>query len=120
MDPAPTPANPAAGHHLVGGAGHAVGAQLVRFAADACGAAFNLGLVGAAAHGLGRRQPERPGVTPHLHAGGAHPGELRLGIGDGGERNVELVGEGGSETGRPLRAAAADDERRVGFLHGLG
>ena len=46
--------------------------------------------------------------------------ELRLGVGERREGEVELGREGGGKAGRPLRPSAPDDERRMRLLHGLG
>ena len=52
-----------AGHDLVGRAGRAVGPQLVGLAPDVGGATLDLGLVGAAADDLGRRETQRRRVA---------------------------------------------------------
>ena len=44
-----------------------------------------------------------PGSRPRVVAGGAHPAELGLGVGERREGKVELVGVGGGEARRPLR-----------------
>src|ERR1700722_10130034 len=84
------------------------------------GATLDLLLVASAADDLGGGEVERLRIAAAVGTGGVHAGELRLGVGQGGEGQVELVGVGRGEPGRALGAASAHNEGRVRVLGRLG
>jgi len=64
--------------------------------------------------------PAPRGIAVDLLARGANVIARFAEVARGGERQVELVGEGGGQPGRALGSATADDQRWVGALGRLG